>query len=242
MWPFVKQGAKLGRFCPLLPRRPTLLRLDDDTSQLFSSQELDTSEGEYIVVGTTIAEFGVLGFGWVVLFCSLYVSYPSLFFLPIISCTCSQCDDWWKRATVSVYDEVLLLSSRGEWFIILGGYRKDCASTRMSSRMKFSSFSCGPTDGDIDTVGVASSGSSPRLASQLMVSTSFGRSAVPSVARKLTPVYGVWVPRRKRCHFRCGIPPSRCFSGPGWTARTQPANSSVLARNASAAGSGGEVH
>ena len=150
-----EERARFGRFCPFLPRRPTLRRLDDDTSQLFSSQELDTSEGEYIVVGTTIAEFGVLGFGWVVLFWHLYVSYPSLFFLPIISSvspfcrdrTRSQCDDWWKRATVSVYDEVLLLSSRGEWFIILGGHGKDCATTRMSSRMKFSSFSCVPQMG-----------------------------------------------------------------------------------------------
>ena len=55
------------------------------TSQLFSSQGTASVEGEYIVVGTTIAEFGVLGFGWVVLFWPLYVFYPSLFLLPFIS-------------------------------------------------------------------------------------------------------------------------------------------------------------
>ena len=53
------------------------------TSQLFSSQGTASVEGEYIVVGTTIAEFGVLGFGWVVL------SGPFMFLILLCSSSLS---------------------------------------------------------------------------------------------------------------------------------------------------------
>ena len=51
---FREERARLGRFCPLLPRRPTLRRLDDDTSQLCSSQE---TEEFFFIAGINIPEY-----------------------------------------------------------------------------------------------------------------------------------------------------------------------------------------
>ena len=53
------------------------------TSQLFSSQGTASVEGEYNVVGTNIAEFDVLVFGWVVLF------WPFMFLILLSSSSLS---------------------------------------------------------------------------------------------------------------------------------------------------------
>ena len=93
---FREERARLGRFCPLLPRRPMLRRLDDDTSLLFSSQE---TEGLFLVAGINIPEYrpyfdGALGWSgtWLlVLFWSLcFYRFLSFLFVPSSSLALSR--------------------------------------------------------------------------------------------------------------------------------------------------------
>ena len=118
--PFLKNSeerARLGRFCPLLPRRPTLRRLDDDTSLLFSSQE---SEGLFLIAGINIPVYrphydGVLGWSgtWIlVLFWSLcfyrFLSFPFvpssfLFLSGVVASTADVMICWEARASMRMW-------------------------------------------------------------------------------------------------------------------------------------------
>ena len=111
-----EERARLGRFCPLLPRRPTLRRLDDDTSQLFSSQETE----EFFFIGINIPEYrpyydGVLGWSgtWLwVLFWSLYfyrflsfpfVPFSFLLLSGVVGSTADVMICWEARASIRMW-------------------------------------------------------------------------------------------------------------------------------------------